>query len=107
MSLRGCVGRYTREDGRHCQNWPDDQLTVIDLLNSIAAHDGGADGTLDGNINGRLVAGISSDALYTAIARFEDWHFPGQCGGFVAPDGPLLTRLEELSAPARQIACAS
>ncbi|HKU98677.1 MAG TPA: hypothetical protein VJR58_25520 [Vineibacter sp.] len=71
---------------------------MIDLLNSIAAHDGGAGGTLDGNINGRLVSGISSDALYHAITRFEDWHFPGQCSGFVAPDGPLLKCLETMSA---------
>lgn len=98
MSLRGCVGRYTREDGRHCQNWPDDQLTVIDLLNSVAPYDGGAGGSLDGNINGRLVAGISSDALYRAISQFEDTQFPGQCTGVVAPDSLLLRRLEELSA---------
>ncbi|TWT11496.1 hypothetical protein [Reyranella sp. CPCC 100927] len=98
MSLRGCVGRYTREEGRHCQNWPDDQLMVIDLLNSVGLDDGGAGGTLDGNINGRLVTGISSDALYQAITRFEDRHFPGQRNGFVAPDSPLLKCLEAVSA---------
>src|SRR5262249_34702590 len=81
----GRVGRHTQAGGRQCQNWPDDQQTVLALLNRIPVSDGGAGGSL----GGRIVSGLASDALARAIARFEDRHFPGQRSGFVDPGGPL------------------
>ncbi len=33
MSIRGRVGRHTNARGKQCQNWENDQRTVIDLLN--------------------------------------------------------------------------
>jgi hypothetical protein len=93
MALRGRVGRHTQAGGRHCQNWVDDQQTVIDLLNRISVADGGA----GGGLGGRVVAGIAGDALYNAIRRFEDKYFPGQRSGFVDPGGPMLKRMEELA----------
>ena len=98
MPLRGRVGRHTQHGGRHCQNWQDDQQAVIALLNRIPAQDGGAGGSLNGNISGRIVAGMASDALYRAITTFEDKHFPRQRSGFVDPGGPMLKRMEELAA---------
>jgi hypothetical protein len=100
MPLRGRVGRHTQQGGRHCQNWQDDQQTVITLLNRIPAQDGGAGGSLNGNIAGRIVAGMASDALYRAISRFEDKHFPRRRSGFVDPGGVMLRRMEELAARA-------
>jgi hypothetical protein len=67
---------------------------VIALLNRIPVSDGGAGGSL----NGRIVAGLSSDALYRAITRLEDKHFPGQRSGFADPGGLMLQRMEELAA---------
>ncbi len=98
MPLQGRVGRHTRHGGRHCQNWIKDQQTVIDLLNRIAVGDGGTGGSLTGKINGRLVDGMASDALYGAISRFESKHFPGQTSGFVDPGGRMLARMEALAA---------
>ena len=98
MPLRGRVGRHTQQGGRHCQNWQDDQQTVIALLNRIPSHDGGAGGGLNGNMGGRIVAGMASDPLYRAISAFEDKHFPRQRSGFVDPRGPMLRRMEELAA---------
>jgi hypothetical protein len=94
MSLRGRVGRHTNDGGRQCQNWPEDQQTVIALLNRIPFSDGGA----GGSITGRVVSGQSSEALYSAISRFEDKYFPGQQRGFVDPGGAMLKRMEELAA---------
>lgn len=94
MPLRGRVGRHTHKGARQCQNWSDDQQALIALLNRIPVSDGGAGGSL----NGRVVSGLSSDALYRAIARFEDKHFPGQRSGFVDPGGAMLRRIEELAA---------
>jgi hypothetical protein len=93
MALRGRVGRHAQAGGRHCQNWADDQQTVIDLLNRIPVADGGA----GGGLGGRVVAGIAGDALYNAIRRFEDKYFPGQRSGFLDPGGPMLRRMEELA----------
>jgi hypothetical protein len=98
MSLKGRVGRHTRHGGQHCQNWPDDQKSVITLLNRIPVNDGGAGGGLNGNIGGRIVAGMASDALYRAIVAFEDKHFPGQRSGFVDPAGKMIQRMEDLAA---------
>lgn len=100
MSLRGRVGRHARQGGRHCQNWVEDQRTVVGLLNRIPASGGGAGGSLNGNIAGRMVAGMASDELYAAILRFEDKHFPGQRSGFVDPGGAMLKRMQELAARA-------
>jgi hypothetical protein len=94
MSLRGRVGRHTRNGGRQCQNWWGDQKTVTDLLNSISISDGGAAGTL----NGRIVAGICGDGLYGAISQFEDKHFPAQRSGYVDPGGAMLALMEQLVA---------
>jgi hypothetical protein len=93
MPLRGRVGRHTRLGGRQCQNWADDQQTIIALLKSIPVSQGGA----GGNITGRVISGFSSDALYKAISRFEDKHFPGQRNGFVDPGGAMLKLMEDLS----------
>ncbi len=98
MALRGRVGRHTRQDGRHCQNWISDQQTVIDLLNRIPADHGGTAGKLAGTIGGRLVAGMASDALYRAISKFEDKHFPGQRSGHVDPGGRMLRLMEQFAA---------
>jgi hypothetical protein len=65
---------------------------VITLLNRVPVSEGGAGGSL----TGRVVSGLSSDALYRAILQFEDKHFPRQRSGFVEPGGPMLTRLEQL-----------
>src|SRR5215471_15384176 len=96
MPLRARVGRHTRLGGRHCQNWAEDQQTIIDLLNHIPAANGGAGGKL----NGRIIVGISSQALSQAISHFEDRNFPGQRSGFVDPGGAMLKRMEELAARA-------
>jgi len=96
MALRARVGRHTKLGGRHCQNWAEDQQTVIDLLNRIPVADGGAGGKL----NGRIIVGMSGDALYRAISQFEDKHFRGQRSGFVDPGGAMLKRMEELAARA-------
>ena len=98
MPLKGRVGRHTKDGGRHCQNWADDQQVVIALLNKIPVADGGVGGALTGNIGGRLVPGMASDALYRAISTFEDKHFPGQRSGFVDPGGKMLQRMEALAA---------
>ncbi len=95
MPLRGRVGRHTKLQGRHCQNWTDDQTTVIDLLSRIPAAEGGAGDSLIGS---RIVNGMASAALYGAITHFEDTHFPGQRSGFVDPGGAMLKRMEELAA---------
>lgn len=100
MPLQGRVGRHARQEGRHCQNWPGDQQAVIALLNRIAVNDGGAGGGLNGNIGGRIVAGMASEPLYRAISTFEDRHFPGQRSGFVDPAGAMLKRMEALAARA-------
>ena len=92
MALRARVGRHTKNALRECQNWTGDQQTVIALLNRISVTDGGAGGSLAG----RIVAGISSDALYRAIAKFEDKYFPGQRSGFLDPGGAMLARMEAL-----------
>jgi hypothetical protein len=89
MSLRGRVGRHTQSGGRQCQNWVDDQQTVMDLLNAIPVMKGGAGGSL----GGRIVLGIASEALCRAISRFEDKYFPGQRSGFIDPGGKMWNRL--------------
>jgi len=88
MSLRARVGRHNNT-GRQCQNWADDQRTVIKLLNAVPAVQGGAGGSL----GGRIVVGIASEALCQAILRFEEWYFPGQRSGFIDPGGPMWRRL--------------
>jgi hypothetical protein len=93
MSLRGRVGRHG-VGGRQCQNWVDDQQQVIDLLNSIPVAQGGAGGQL----GGRIVLGIASQALNLAIARFEDRYFPGQRSGFVDPGAKMWKRMASVMA---------
>jgi len=93
MPLRGRVGRHTQHGERHCQNWADDQEIVRALLNRISAAQGGAAGSL----NDRTVVGMCSAALYQAIVRFENQHFPGQHSGFVDPGGKMLQRMEALA----------
>lgn len=92
MPLRARVGRHART-GAQCQNWIDDQQTVIALLNLISTADGGA----QAGISGRVVAGISSDALFKAILRFQQRHFAADQSGFVEPDGPVLAQMEQLA----------
>jgi hypothetical protein len=59
MPIRARVGKHTRAGGRQCQNWADDQKTVIDLLNRIPVTNGGA----GGGLRPRIVAGIASVAM--------------------------------------------
>jgi hypothetical protein len=93
MPLRARVGRHAKT-GAQCQNWVEDQLIVIMLLNFIPGADGGAEESLHTD---RMVAGISSDALYNAILRFQKQHFPAQQSGFVEPGGAVLARMEMLA----------
>jgi hypothetical protein len=95
MALRARVGRHTRDGGRHCQNYPDDQQTVISLLNIVSISDGGSGGRL-GN---KVFSGVCSHELYRAISTFEDKHFPGQRSGYVDPGGAMLKRMETLAVP--------
>ena len=96
MPIRGRVGRHHKTGGRHCQNWADDQRTVVTLLNQIPIEQGGAGGKLQP----RIVAGIASDDLFAAILRFEDKHFPGQRSGFIDSGGPMYRRMESLTTAA-------
>ena len=96
MSIKARVGRHARDGGRHCQNWPEDQRTVIDLLNAIPAAAGGA----GGGLKPRVVSGVCSDELYRAILVFEGRYMPGPSDGFLDPDGGMLKRMEELTKPA-------
>jgi hypothetical protein len=103
--MKARVGRHARTDGRHCQNWADDQKTIMDLLNRIPASAGGA----GGSISERIVGGICGDTLYGAILRFEDKHFGTQHSGYVDPGGKMLELMEKLaaspgSAPASPVA---
>ena len=93
MPLRGRVGRHAKT-GAQCQNWADDQQTVISLLNLIPAADGGANGSL----SSRVTVGIASDDLFKAILRFQGQYFPAQQSGFVDPGGAVLARMEQLAA---------
>jgi hypothetical protein len=81
--------------GRHCQNWPDDQKTVTALLNNIDFDAGGAGGSL----GTKVVNGVCSAELYSAISRFEDKYFPGQRSGFVDPGGKMLQLMEKQPGP--------
>jgi hypothetical protein len=92
MPLRARVGRHAKT-GAQCQNWIEDQQTVIALLNLISALDGGAEASLAG----RVVAGLSSDALYNAILRFQKRYFPTQQSGFIDPSDAVLARMEQLA----------
>src|SRR5436305_1416323 len=95
MPIRGRVGRHTQQGGRHCQNWNDDQKTIIDLLNRISPINGGTGGSL----NPRVVAGIASNELYAAIVAFENKHFSGRCSGYIDPGGKMYLMLETLAHP--------
>src|SRR4051812_15977135 len=64
------VGRYS--DGRQCENWADDQKTVIELLNAIHFDDGGA----QKSVGGQVISGSASNDLWFAIKRFEERQFP-------------------------------
>jgi hypothetical protein len=99
MALRARVGRHTGDGGRQCQNWPDDQRTVVDLLNSIPVAAGGAAGSLSKPV----ISGVCSDELYRAISTFEDRYWPGQRSGYVDPDGPMLSRMQDLVAKSARV----
>jgi hypothetical protein len=94
MPLTGRVGRHTSQAGRHAQNRPEDQLTIINLLNNIPPAEGGPGASLSKSVR----SGICSDELYRAISTFEDKQFPGQRSGYVDPDGAMLQRMEALAA---------
>jgi hypothetical protein len=68
---------------------------VIALLNRFPGEYGGA----AGNLNGRVVAGLASDALYQAILRFQKHQVPIQTG-FVGPGDLSLQVLERNAAAA-------
>jgi hypothetical protein len=96
MPIRARVGKHTRAGGQQCQNWADDQKTVIDLLNRISTAYGGA----GAGLRPRIVGGIASKELYAAIVAFEMKNFPGQRLGFFEPGGPMFRKLEALGTPA-------
>jgi hypothetical protein len=93
MPLRGRVGRHANT-GAQCQNWVEDQQTVIGLLNLIPVADGGAGASL----TGRVVPGVSSDALFKAILHFQKQRFPAQQSGVVDTSGPVLGLMITLAA---------
>ncbi|MBR0869398.1 hypothetical protein JQ633_03440 [Bradyrhizobium tropiciagri] len=62
-------------------------------MNLIPTADAGA----GGGLGGRIVAGISSDNLYTAILHFQEKYFPKEKSGFVDPGGAVLGRMEQLA----------
>ena len=95
MPLRGRVGKHTRDNGRQCQNWADDQTTVIALLNRIPTADGGTGGAL----NPRIIVGMVTAEFYAAILKFEAKHFPTQRLGYFDPGGAMLKKLETLGTP--------
>ena len=103
MPLRARVGRHTRQEGRHCQNWPDDQRIVIGLLNRVSVDAGGAEGRLSKPV----ISGICSDELYRAISTFEDKYWAGQRSGYVDPGGAMLKRMEELAAKSAVVSVAA
>jgi hypothetical protein len=92
MPLRGKVGRHANTS-RQCQNWKEDQQTVIALLNRIPIADGGAEGMLKPPV----IAGYAADGLFTSILYFQKKHFPGVPSGFVEPGSPALAKLESLA----------
>src|SRR4029077_17626398 len=99
MPLRARVGRHART-GAQCQNWVADQQTVIALLNLISAPDGGA----EASIAGRVVGGLSSDALYHAILRFQKRNSPARQSGFVDPGDAVLARMDLLASRPSKVA---
>jgi hypothetical protein len=96
MPIRARVGKHTKAGGRQCQNWADDQRTVVDLLNKISTANGGA----GQGLRPRIIGGIASNELYAAIVAFETKNFPGQHLGFFEPGGTMFRKLEALSTPA-------
>lgn len=93
MSIKARVGRHTQKGGLNCQNLPEDQKTVIDLLNRVSAANGGAGGRLKAQIKN----GTASDELYAAIVTFEAKQTPGQRNGFIDPGGKLMALLGMLA----------
>ena len=59
MPIRARVGKHTKAGGRQCQNWADDQRTVVDLLNRIPTASGGA----GGGLRPRIIGGIAGNEL--------------------------------------------
>ena len=92
MPLKGRVGRHANT-GKQCQNWRDDQQTVIALLNRIPIADGGAEGTLKPPV----VAGYAAEGLYTSILYYQKKQFPSAQTGYVDPSGPVLAKLQSLA----------
>jgi len=92
MALRARVGKHTRDGGRQCQNWADDQTTVIALLNRISIADGGTGGAL----KPRIIVGMVSADFHAAIIAFESKHFPSQRLGYFDPAGPMFKKLEAM-----------
>lgn len=90
--IRGRVGRHANT-GAQCQNWAEDQQTVINMLNVLPLADGGPGGSILGNV----INGVASDALYRAILRFQKQQFPAQQIGFIEPGGPVLAKLDALA----------
>jgi len=91
--MKARVGRHANT-GVQCQNFVDDQMSVIILLNLTPAADGGAGGSIPVN---RVLAGIASDALYNSILRFQKRHFPGRQTGFIEPGDAVLAKLQEFA----------
>lgn len=91
MAIKGRVGKHLSTN-KQCQNWPEDQLVVIRLLNKIPVADGGTNGVLPE----KTYKGLASKALCQAIAAFEKKQFP-PAKGFVDPGGRVLAKLESLA----------
>ena len=90
--IRGRVGRHANT-GAQCQNWAEDQQTIINMLNVLPLADGGP----EGSILGKVVNGVASDALNKAILRFQKLQIPAQQIGFIEPGGPVLVKLDALA----------
>lgn len=90
--ILGRVGRHANP-GTQCQNWAEDQQTIINMLNVLPLADGGP----EASILGKVVNGVASDALYKAILRFQKLQFPAQQIGFIEPGGPILAKLDALA----------
>jgi hypothetical protein len=89
MGLTSSVGR---RHGRDSRNRVGDQKIIQNLLNRIPANRGGAGGSL----NERLLEGICSHKLHSAILNFQKKNLPQFADGHVDPDGRTLDAMERM-----------
>jgi|SRR5215475_5668412 len=82
-----------RRHGRDSRNRVSDQKIVQELLNKIPASAGGAGGSL----NGRMVEGICSNNLYSAILQFQNKNVPQFADGHVDPNSPTFVAMVRMA----------